>query len=416
MGRPVTFVHAADLHLDAPFKGVDATDPRIRTALTEATYAAFDRVIETCIEVGADFLVLAGDTYNSGDKSLRAQLRFQAGMRRLAEAGIPVYLVHGNHDPANGWSAGLEMPSSVHAFPTDSVGRFEVERDGEVLCTLYGRGFATKAVTTNLAREFHREPSDRIAIGVLHANVGGNTDYEPYAPCSLDDLRAARMDYWALGHIHKHDRLSEDPRAVYAGSPQGLSPKEAGEHGCYVVTISPGLAEERFVATDAVRWARAEIDISALPDIEALRDGVREVCERERESAGQRPVILRLDLVGRGPVHADLVRPGLLDDLIADARERHLAGEPWLWLARVRDLTHPAIDLSAVREGGGFAGDLVQLADELVAGDPAALVDETLAPLRERLRGLDIDSSAPEIVERARDLCLDLLYAAEEHS
>ncbi|MDP2181766.1 MAG: DNA repair exonuclease [Actinomycetota bacterium] len=416
MGRPVTFVHAADLHLDAPFAGVDANDERVRAALMEATYIAFDRVIATCIEADADFLVLAGDTYNSSEKSLRAQLRFQVGMRRLAEAGIPTYVLQGNHDPANGWSAGLEMPSAVHVFPSDRVERLTVERDGETICALYGRGFAAAVVTENLAAGYKREPADRIAIGVLHANVGGDPEYEPYAPCSIDDLRAAGMDYWALGHIHKHTRLAAEPRAVYAGSPQGLSPKEAGEHGCYLVTIGPGNVEERFIVTDAVRWARDEIDVSEMADVEALRTGVRAACERQREAAGGRPVIVRLGLTGRGPVHADLARPGLLGELIADVSEGQLASEPWVWIARARDLTRPAIDLAAVREGGGFAGDLVQLADDLLAGDPDTLVDEVLAPLRERARGLEVDSSAAEIIERARDVCLDLLYAAEDRS
>ena len=46
------------------------------------------------------------------------------------------------------------------------------------------------------------------------------------------------MDYWALGHIHKQEVLAENPWVVYAGSPQGINPKETGPHGCFVVEIS----------------------------------------------------------------------------------------------------------------------------------------------------------------------------------
>ena len=68
---PVTFVHAADLHLDAPFQGIDASDERVRSALVAATYEALDRIVELCLEERADFLVVAGDVYNNRDKSLR---------------------------------------------------------------------------------------------------------------------------------------------------------------------------------------------------------------------------------------------------------------------------------------------------------------------------------------------------------
>ena len=85
----VRFVHASDLHLDATFGGVDASDDRVAGGLARSTIEAFDRVIELCIEKKVDFLVIAGDLYNSADRSLGAELAFQRGMRRLADAGGP---------------------------------------------------------------------------------------------------------------------------------------------------------------------------------------------------------------------------------------------------------------------------------------------------------------------------------------
>ena len=56
-----------------------------------------------------DFLLVAGDVYDGADRSLQAQLRFRQGLRKLDEAGIRVYLVHGNHDPLDGWSDSLDV-------------------------------------------------------------------------------------------------------------------------------------------------------------------------------------------------------------------------------------------------------------------------------------------------------------------
>lgn len=415
MPRPVRFVHTADLHLDAPFAGVEAADARVRDALLESTYQALDRIVEACLERAVDFLVISGDCYNARDKSLRAQIRFASAMQRLAAAGVEVFVAQGNHDPADGWSANLSLPDTVRYFPTGEVGRFEVARDGETIAVLYGRGFARAAETSNLAAGFRRGEGDAVAIGVLHANVGGNTDYEPYAPCSLDDLRAAGMDYWALGHIHKPARLIDRPRANYAGSPQGLNPKEDGPHGCLAVEISNGVVTEESVPTHSIAWAHSSLDASGLAGLGDVRGALRDECARLREQAGV-PVLARIDLVGRSAAHADLARRAALRDLAADARDEQLSREPWLWLDRVRDLTAAELDIDAIRAGGDFAAQLVRLADRVLADEDAldALVGEVLDPVRKTVGDADPGMSNAEIVERARDVCLDRLLAETE--
>lgn len=419
MPEAFTFVHTADLHLDAPFKGVDATDARVRDALVESTYDAFGRVVDVCVQRRVDFLVIAGDVFNSRDKTLRAQLRFRAATERLAEASIPVYIAQGNHDPASGWSAGLDMPHNVHYFAIDRVERVEIPdpeaKAAAPLCVLYGQGYATEAVTTNLAADFRREPGDVTAIGVLHANVGGQPGYESYAPCTLDDLRAAGMDYWALGHIHKPMKLSDSPRIRYCGSPQGLNPKEDGPHGCRVVTMKDGMiAADEFVETSSVRWARVELDISECESLEAVSGALRVACAREREQAGGAPVIVRVDLVGRTPAHADLVRGTSLGDVLEDLRDEQLSLSPWIWIDRLRDLTRSTFDIEEVRDSSDFAGDLVRIADELTAdGERSAeFVAQALSGLQRIGAVEEFDPGA--LIERARDLCLDRLLVEDD--
>ncbi len=110
MTAKIRFVHASDLHLDASFGGVDANDDTVAGAFSRSTIEALDRVVALCIDREVDFLVIAGDLHNSADRSLRGELAFQRAMRRLADKGIPAFIVQGNHDPADGWSAGLELP------------------------------------------------------------------------------------------------------------------------------------------------------------------------------------------------------------------------------------------------------------------------------------------------------------------
>ena len=412
MTRAVRFVHASDIHLDATFGGVDASEDRIAAALARSTFEALDRVVDLCIERDVDFLVIAGDLYNSAERSLRAELEFQKAMRRLEEAGISAFVVHGNHDPTDGWSAGLEMPDSVVVFAAESVERREIWRDGELRCAVYGQSFPTGQVTENLARGFSRRPEDPLAVAVLHANVGKREGRDDYAPCTVEDLRAAGMDYWALGHIHIPEQVSDEPRAVYSGCTQGLDPSEEGPRGCFVVDLDSHGARQEFVETAAVRWRNIEVDVAPWAGIEEVRDAVVAACAEARADSGGRPVVARFNLTGRSAAHSDLARSAVLRDFLEAIREEQLEMTPWIWVDRIRDRTRPALDLDEILAEEGLRGDLVRLAAALAAEDGAAaeLIEEALAPLLDQLAAPpELDATPEEIVERARDLCLDLL-------
>lgn len=406
----VRFVHAADLHLDAPFEGVDASDPRVKSSLVVAPFEAFERVVTLCLDERVDFLLIAGDVYDNA-RNFNAQLRFQQQAARLAEAGIPVFIAEGNHDPESARPRDIALPANVRYFSTQSVERIPVERDGSAICALYGRGYARAAETRNLAKEFVRLTDDQVAVGVLHTNVGGREDFADYAPASMDDLRSARMDYWALGHIHKPELLSAAPAIVYAGCPQGRSPKEDGARGCYLVEIAAGHADVSFRPTCSVRWERRTLDVSGSEDVDGLRSALRALCAEVRESAEGLSAVLRIELVGRGAVHSALVRGTIRADLERDLREEQMAAHPWLWIDRVRDRTSAALDVATLRAAPDFLGDLVRQADDIGA-DPVeltAMIADLMAPIESSLGSVDLEWTPEQLLERARDACLDRL-------
>src|SRR5439155_21649530 len=114
--EPLRFIHAADLHLDSPFRGIAEASAGLRGQLQSATLAALSRVVDHTIYSKADFLIIAGDIYDSKDRNLRALVSFRKEMERLAERNVPVYIVHGNHDPLNGWGSGFQLPPNVITF------------------------------------------------------------------------------------------------------------------------------------------------------------------------------------------------------------------------------------------------------------------------------------------------------------
>ncbi len=407
MTRPVRFLHLADVHLGAAFAGVDATDARVRQALVRAPYEAFDRAIDLAVERAVDFVAIAGDLYNHAERNIKAQFAVQAAASRLAKAGIPAFVARGNHDPEGGGTAQLALPDSFRSFASDRVERIAVSLEGEEVCGVYGRSYARAAETRNLASEFGRHADDRVSVGVLHANFGGSRDHEPYAPCGADDLRASRMDYWALGHIHLPGTVLDEPLAVYAGSAQGLNPKERGARGCFLVEIDENGPRVEFVETCSVRWEAAKIDLSGIESLDALREAVADACAGL--SGGGRPVISRLELNGRTPVHRELRRSGLLADVLEQARDDAMMLDPWVWLDRMVVRTEDEIDLEQLRCSTDFVGEVVRAADGYLAEGAGELVQESIAPLLDKL-GLDAGGlDASDIVVRARTACLDAL-------
>ena len=367
--QPFSFVHAADFHLDSPFEGIRAADPSIADHLRDATFKAFEQIITLCIDKRVDFILIAGDVYDGADRSLRAQLKFRDELASLAKEGIQSFVVHGNHDPLSGWSAGLEWPEEVHLFGADTIEDIPVQNNGETLCHIYGISFPVADVRRNLALEFQRTDDGPFAIGLLHCNVGSDTGHEPYAPCSLDDLVKAGMDYWALGHVHNRNILREDsPMVIYPGNPQGRNIRETGPRGCYLEEVdTEGQPQASFIECDVVRWAKETVDIMELPDEESLIKGLDECVATIREEDPHRSAILRVTLTGSGPLHHTLKQTGVVEDLLERLQED--INPPFVWVERLTVSTKPAIDLGARSQDEDFVGNLLRLVNS-IRNDP----------------------------------------------
>ncbi len=361
--QPFRFVHAADLHIDSPFRGLRDVDKRVGERLRQSTFEAFNNMINLCIDEQVDFLVIAGDIYDGADRSVRAQLRFRDGMRRLSEAGISVYIVHGNHDPLDGWLSAVSWPEGVHIFGAEPEWK-TVELNGEPLAAIQGVSFPTREVRENLVARFETPDSNSpFTIGLLHTNVGGNPDHDNYAPCSLDDLRLTALDYWALGHVHTRQTLRrQSPAVVYPGNIQGRHPNETGPRGCMMVDVSEeGSINTRFHALDVVRWEPTDVDISEITSIDKLEDAIEQKLDDLAVKAEGRDVICSLTLSGRGSMHHELARQGAVEDLLTELRAT-ASEAPWVWVERIYDRTRPEIDLDSRSEADDFLGATLRTA------------------------------------------------------
>jgi DNA repair exonuclease SbcCD nuclease subunit len=410
------FLHAADLHIDSPFAGVGDADNRVATRLREATYEAFQNLVDLCINQNADFLVIAGDVYDGADRSVRAQLRFRDGLSKLAEAGIQSFVVHGNHDPLDGWQSSISWPEGVHVFGATPEWK-NFEKNGEVVAAVQGMSYPTREVTENLAIQFAPPESGNLfAIGLLHANVGANSAHPNYAPCTVEDLSGSGIDYWALGHVHTRQTLKRAaPVIAYPGNTQGRHPNETGARGALVVDVDPsGASRSDFVALDVVRWERSDVDISSLETIDSLDSAIRQATDNLSVQAEDRDVVCRLNIVGRGPLHEQLAADGAVDDLLDSVRNTwNASGSPWVWVERITDSTRPAIDIEARAKQDDFLGATLKraLLSSIEADEIDRLTEVVSDVYTGRRNGLDkpSDEQVSAWAEEARWYLAELL-------
>lgn len=414
------FIHAADLHLDSPYRGIAGLPDRLREQVRTAAFAALDRLVELAVREEVDFVVISGDVYDAKDRSLRAQLRFQQAMEALAGHRIPAFVIHGNHDPMQeGYAAHLRWPDDVTFFGCDRVESKVVHhRDGTPLARVSGISFRTASVTEDLTPGFRSWGDGLYHIGLLHTNVDGDPQHDNYAPCRKQDLLQRGVDYWALGHIHTRAVLQERPWIVYPGNIQARHFRETGARGCYVADVSAA-GETRLVfhALDEVRWLEGAVDISGLAAEQELKDALEEEIESLREAAEGRPAIVRLKLLGRGPLHASLRRTGMTAELAAGLREQERRGSGGMvWVDSLEDHTGAPVDRERLASQPGFLGDLLRLAGE-AEDDPEklhALAEEAFLPLasQPQLSALLSELSTEELREwlaEAEELAIDSL-------
>lgn len=363
---PFRFLHAADLHLDSPFQGLSAIAPVLRESLQNATFQAFERLVDLCLTRKVDALLIAGDLHNAVDRSLRALTRMRDQFHRLQANGIAVFLCHGNHDPLCGWEARFTWPDNVHVFGTAEVAARPLLKNGAEAARVLGISYGRERVEENLALQFTREKDAPWSIALLHTNVGHDRNHANYAPCKLSDLLQSGMDYWALGHIHTHRVLhSGNPVVLYPGNPQGRHPREPGPRGCYIVDVDArGTAQYEFIPVDVVRWHHVDLSIDGLSDLGALFTKLETHVERLRSHSDERGSIVRWTLHGRGPVHRELSKPGRLDDVLATTRERSGDGLNFVWSESIQDRTGRPVDLDELRRRENLLGDFLRLSAE----------------------------------------------------
>ncbi len=296
-------VHFADLHVGMENYSRPDPDTGLPSRLIDFL-AAFDELVDFSIAEQVDLVVFAGDAYKTREPSQTHQREFARRIRRLTGAGIPVFLLIGNHDLPNA----ISRASALEIFQTLAVEDVYVgskiattvvpTRSGPVQIvavpwpnrsTLLSRDEYRSLAVDEVDRKIEEllaqlierqaEALDPLIPSILTAHIAmhgsnvktGSEDwmtigrFPALMPSTLDP---DRFDYVALGHHHIQQQVSQHPPMYYSGSMQRVDfGEEKDEKGFMVVTLDPAqpagqrVSDVHFHTVNARRFVTIEVTV-----------------------------------------------------------------------------------------------------------------------------------------------------------
>jgi DNA repair exonuclease SbcCD nuclease subunit len=364
----VRFIHAADIHLDSPLRGLSAYQDAPAEQLRGATREAFSLLVTTAIDEQVDFMIIAGDLYDGDWPDFNTGLYFCSEMGRLHRAGIPVFVLFGNHDAESHMTKALRLPDNVRRF---SANEAQIHKLDGLRVALHGRSFKVRDTTENLVASYGQPLRDHFNIGVLHTALEGHNDHASYAPCTLAELEAKGYDYWALGHVHEHKVWTGRATICFPGNLQGRSIRETGRRGAVMVTVGADRRPQvERLYVDVLRWEAVDVDVSTCTSLDGVGLAASRQLSSLLDSDGHVPRAVRVTFTGDTALHGELfgreaeLRAHVLAEIAAIGHEH-------LWLEKVKLATRP----KASSPGAGLGGDALAELESLLKD---AQVDETL--------------------------------------
>ena len=378
-------LHAADLHVDSPMRGLVAYDGAPVDEIRAATRTALRGLVAEAIDRRVHLLLLAGDLYDGSWRDYNTGLFVVSQLAELHEAGIPVVIVYGNHDAESQLTRRLHLPPNTTVLSSTKP---ETHVFSDLGVAVHGQSYATRAIEADLSLAYPKADPGLVNIGMLHTCFDGSLGHDPYAPCALTGLRSKGYDYWALGHVHDHRVVCEDPMVVFPGNLQGRHIRETGPKGATLVSFvdhEPSIEQLTF---DIVRWERCRVDVTGARSLDECLARCREEL-LGLSATGSMTYAVRVELAGpsslNGPLRArseEIANEVRALSLSLDGRD--------VWVEKVVVATTPLTG-RPVLEADGVAGEIGQVLADLKAdvsmlasGDVSRI--PSLGALRSQLR------------------------------
>ncbi|ASN06598.1 metallophosphoesterase family protein [Virgibacillus necropolis] len=408
MTEQLSFIHAADLHLDSPFQGMASVPENIFKQIQVSTFNALDNLVKTAISKKVDFILLVGDLFDNERQSLKAQIKLKKAFEELNRYDIKVYLSYGNHDFVSGNTYPVVYPDNVYIFNEEKVNHFTFTKQAKSVANIYGFSYENRSVLQNKTAEFKLHNQEvPFHIAMLHGSLISNTEHDTYAPFYLSELTNKEFDYWALGHIHKPEMLKQNPPIVYSGNTQGRNRKETGARGCYHVVLNKSQTDVCFLPLQAIQFNTLLVDVSNCTEPHALEEVIRDTIQEQKYEV---PQLLSVELKGTNPALNLWVRDGLIEDTIELLNDTLMTESRWDFIFRYTVKIDQSHNENELRKGEHFIGELLRHSEDA----PIHTYMEELYRHKQARKYIEPITKIDDVRQQAKQLLVNELLKGED--
>lgn len=421
-----SFVHISDIHLGRAFSNLTSFsfDNDVKEIYKNAVEIAFNNFINFSIEKKVDFILIAGDTFDTAAQDFKSKLILKEGLKKLDSCNIKVFIICGNHDPISAYNKmtfNFDENSNIKIIGvnTEQYGSFTVENSDAVpIASIQAYSYKENHPNENPLKYFKTAQvteQSLFNIGLLHCDLNADKS-SPYIPLSTSELQAFNLDYWALGHIHIP---SESNKIVYPGTIQGRNSKETGPHGFrYISVKNNSVINNSFIPADVIRFENIEINLSDTNDItlayEKIQLAVTEFIQTEL-SQSCKLSLLKLILNGNIKFYSEINQDfySAITERIKEDFNRHI------YISEIINNTQPEIMPDILNEDDGIAGEIYRTINNNNINQAVNYAFEEFKNLVHRCSFSDEEllEFKNEILQTVKNKCLNLtsqVYYNEE--
>lgn len=252
----IKIAHCADIHIGAECTGLGEEKSKI---VSEDIKNAFFDMLKICEKESVDALLISGDLFDDvGVKNSE----INNIISEMAKCSYKIFISPGNHDPYTPDSPyeRFNWPENVVIFKGSDLQKVILK---EKNVAFYGFAFQGMYEHSSPFKNFKPDDEDIVNICVMHGDLGASSGSK-YNLITHHDIKLSKLDYVALGHIHKRTEILSigQTRCAYSGNLQGTGFDELGERGFYIGTIEKNICNLEFRKACVRTFEVFHVDVS----------------------------------------------------------------------------------------------------------------------------------------------------------
>lgn len=257
------FLHIADVHLDSPFLGLSFLPSELFCQIKNAIQLSFEKAVNFAIDNDVDLVLLAGDTFDSIHPTPQSKIFFANQIKRLVDRQIQVVMVLGNHDYSQIDDLLLnESPYFKIIGSNEQIEQVDFMTKSQYKYRVVGFSYQHNHITEDIIAKYPPKSTSIYTIGLAHAGMKqSSVNQNNYAPFTLNEVKNLNYDYFALGHIHLRQVLSQEPWIVYSGNLQGRHVNEKDAKGFYFGQVDEQSqnTQLQFIDVSPIVWQTVDL-------------------------------------------------------------------------------------------------------------------------------------------------------------